>query len=150
MKIAHLTAFEGLLIALDDGVWHGVSRVIEGFFILPLIGVFAGDRDTIWLPFAVFFGLLFALRIIPALLRAVIPFSPDAKAIWVANRRISKRHDSYQWQKLFWLGLGMLLYAIVRGGIRAGDMAIVIFSLTTGAAGLFFWSRVRLAGPVSD
>jgi hypothetical protein len=41
-------------------------------------------------------------------LRKVLPFSAEAKQIWSDRRQVAKLHDSYQWQKLFWVALGLL------------------------------------------
>lgn len=62
------------------------------------------------------------LRLVPAVLRRIFPFSSEAKDLWFQRRNLGKRYDSYQWQKLFWLGLGMLPYAFRRGH-RKGDEA---------------------------
>ena len=44
--------------------------------------------------------------------------------LWLERRNIAKQHDSYQWQKLFWIGLGMLPYAFIGGGLRSGELAV--------------------------
>jgi len=41
-----------------------------------------------------FIGLLVALRVGPAVLRMVLPFSRETKDIWFRRRQIAKRYDS--------------------------------------------------------
>jgi hypothetical protein len=89
-----------------------------------------------------FVGLLVALRVGPAVLRHVLPFSADAKEIWAVRRNIAKLHDSYQWQKLFWIGLGLLPYAVIGNGLSNGELVVMLFCLIGGSLGLLFWYRV--------
>jgi hypothetical protein len=67
----------------------------------------------------------------------------QSEEIWRDRRNVAKVHDSYQWQKLFWVGLGLLPYAVVGDGLRNDEMAVTLFCLIGGAAGLVVWSRVN-------
>lgn len=133
---------EQFLVRLDSGPWSGVSRVVLGFLIAPVLRTIAG-RDEVWITLALFVALLIGLRVGPALLRAVLPFSAETKAIWFQRRQIAKQHDSFQWQKLFWIGLGLLAFAAVGGGLTTGEQAIAAFCLVGGAAGLLIWRRSK-------
>ena len=82
-----------------------------GLCIPPAFRALSGDADRIWIDLALFLALLIGLRVGPAVLRKVLPFSAEAKQIWLDRRQIAKKYDSYQWQKLFWVGLGLLPYA---------------------------------------
>jgi hypothetical protein len=86
-------------------------------------------------------GLLIALRVGPALLRHVLPFSDEAKKAWSERRNLAKQHDSYQWQKLFWIGLGLLPYAVLGDGPKNGELVVTFICLLGGGAGLFFWHK---------
>ncbi|MFO1110043.1 MAG: hypothetical protein U1E61_12720 [Bradyrhizobium sp.] len=112
-----------------------------GFCIPPVFRLLSGGRDQIWIALALFIGLLIALRVGPALLRAVLPFSAGTKGIWFQRRQIAKLHDSYQWQKLFWMGLGMLAFAITAGGLGVGEQVLTAICLIGGAAGRLLWQR---------
>jgi hypothetical protein len=68
--------------------------------------------------------------------------SVEAKKLWAERRNIGKQHDSYQWQKLFWIGLGLLPYAVAGDGLRTGQLAMMLICLVGGGAGLLFWRRV--------
>lgn len=131
---------EQFLVKLDSGPWSAVSRAVLGFCIPPVIRALSGG-EQIWISLAWFVVLLIGLRVLPAVLRLVLPFSREAKDIWFQRRQIAKLHDSYQWQKLFWFGVGLLGYAAVAGGLRAGEQAVTLVCLVGGAAGLLFWHR---------
>ena len=52
---------------------------------------------------------------------------------------LPSEHDSYQWQKLFWIGLGLLPYAVIGDGLRNGELVVTSFCLGGGSVGLLFW-----------
>lgn len=134
---------EKFLLGLDSGPWSAVSRVVLGLLIAPVFRALSGSHAPIWISLALFLGLLIGLRVIPALLRAALPFSAETKAIWFQRRQIAKLYDSYQWQKLFWIGLGLLTFAIVGGGLQTGEQVITAICLVGGGAGLLLWRRYK-------
>ena len=77
----------------------------------------------------------------PALLRHALPFSTEAKTAWSERRQIAKQHDSYQWQKLFWIGLGLLPYAFLSEVPRINEIVLTLFCLIGGMMGLLIWHR---------
>ena len=132
---------EQLLVRFDSGAWGAAYRMVLGFCIPEALRLLSGGRDQVWLSLALFMGLLVALRVGPAILRMILPFSREAKDIWFQRRQIAKLHDSYQWQKLFWIGLGILVFAATGGGLRAGEQVVMLLCLAGGAAGLLIWHR---------
>src|SRR5512138_1902201 len=96
-----MKVLEQFLLKLDSGPWSIASRVVLGFCIPPVFRALSGGRDQLWIALVLFVALLIGLRVAPALLRAVLPFSAEVKGIWFQRRQIAKLHDSYQWQKLF-------------------------------------------------
>jgi hypothetical protein len=139
--------FERFLVDLDSGPSGAVSRVALGLCIPPLFRALSGDADRIWIDLALFLALLIGLRVGPAVLRKVLPFSAEAKQIWLDRRQIAKKYDSYQWQKLFWVGLGLLPYAAVSGGLRTGEWLLTAICLMGGGAGLLIWRKINAAPP---
>jgi hypothetical protein len=133
---------ERFLVRLDSWPWSAVSRVVLGFAIAPICRAIAGSHDQVWVELALFVALLIGLRVIPALLRGVLPFSAETRAIWFQRRQIAKLYDSYQWQKLFWIGLGLLAFDVI-GGPQTGEQVITVFSLIGGSAGLLLWRRSK-------
>src|SRR5215510_6712906 len=136
---------ERFLIDLDSWPVSAISRMALGLSILPVFRVLSADRDSVWTFSALFIGLLVLLRVVPAVLRRVLPFSGEAKKLWAERRNIAKRHDSYQWQKLFWIGLGLLPYAFIGDGLKTGDLVLTCFCLIGGGVGLLLWYRVNVA-----
>jgi hypothetical protein len=141
---------ERYLVELDSGPSSAVSRVALGLCIPPVFRALSGGADRIWIDLGLFLALLIGLRVIPAVLRKVLPFSTEAKQIWSDRRQIAKLHDSYQWQKLFWVGLGLLPYAVVDGGLRTGEWVLTVICLIGGGAGLLIWRRINAAPPVAQ
>ena len=137
-----MKTIEQFLLNLDSGPWSAVSRVMLGLCIAPAFRALSGGNDELWIAFALFAGLLAALRVLPAVMRKVLPFSTETKDVWLQRRQIAKLHDSYQWQKLFWIGLGLLAYGIADGGLKAGEQVVMVVCLLGGAAGLLFWRRI--------
>jgi len=138
---------ERMLVGLDNWPWSAMSRVALGLGIPPLFRALPGSRDAVWVSLALFVGLLIVLRAVPAVLRRVLPFSAEAKDVWAARRNTAKQYDSYQWQKLFWIGLGLLPYAVAGAGLRTGELVVTVFCLIGGGAGLLFWHRVSAELP---
>jgi hypothetical protein len=136
-----MNSLERFLIHFDSGMTGAISRAVLGLVMLPVFRALSGGRDRIWITLALFLGLLMALRVVPAVLRHALPFSDEAKKIWAERRNIAKLHDSYQWQKLFWIGLGLLLYAIIGGGLGNGELVVTSICLIGGGAGLLLWRR---------
>jgi hypothetical protein len=140
-------SFERFLITLDSGVWGAVSRVMLGLAVPPVFPMLLGDHPSIWAYLALFLALLLGLRLGPAVVRLLLPFSPEAKEIWSERRFLAKRYDSYQWQKLFWIGLGMLPYVIVAWGARQGELVVAALALIAGGVGQVVWHNVRARAP---
>ncbi len=133
--------FERVLVDLDSSPWSAISRVALGLTILPVFRALTGNSERIWLYAILFLGLLLALRMVPAVLRHALPFSIEAKTTWSERRQIAKQHDSYQWQKLFWIGLGLLPYAFLSEVPRINEIVLTLFCLIGGTMGLLIWHR---------
>lgn len=138
-----MKSFENFLIGFDSGPLSAIYRVAIGFGIAPLFRAFSRGYDPIWMFPAVFIGLLVALRVVPAVLRLALPFSAEAKAIWAGRRDLAKQYDSYQWKKLFWIGLGLLLYVVTAGDARNGEVVLVLICLIGGGLGQLAWRKTN-------
>lgn len=57
------------------------------------------------------------------------------------RRDIARWHDSYAWQKLLWIGLGILPHALIGAGLLPGEYVVALLCLVAGGVGLFFWKR---------
>jgi len=135
--------FERFLISLDTWPWSALVRVAIGLCSPPVSGALFENRDSVWIFPAFVVGLLIALRVVPALIRLALPFSTEAREIWARRRALAKRYDSYQWQKLFWIGLGLLLHVTTAGGAPAVEIVVTVVCLIGGSMGLLIWSKVN-------
>lgn len=142
--------FERFLVKLDSGPWSAIFRVVLGLCLPPAFRAISWGGDQVWTSLVLFVGLLIALRLVPAVLRQGLRFSVEAKTIWFERRQIAKRYDSYQWQKLFWVGVGMLPYAVVGGGLRAGEQVLLLICLLGGGAGLLIWRKINAVPPTKN
>lgn len=139
-----MTPFERILVRIELDPWGAVYRGVIGFTLPWIFRAFLGSSgSSILTTAALFIGVLIALRIVPAVLRHTLPFSSEAKEIWAKRRALSKQYDSFAWQKLFWIGLGLLLNSAVGGPLQNGELLVMLFCLIGGGAGLIVWQRQR-------
>lgn len=134
-----MSPVERFFVNLDTWPWSAIWRIAFGFAIPPVFGALSGGRDRIWITLALFVSLLLLLRLLPVVLRRVLPFSREAKDAWAERRNISKQQDSYQWQKLFWIGVGLSPHAVIGSGLSDGELVLTLICLICGGAGLLFW-----------
>src|SRR6476646_7114347 len=99
-------AIERVLLRLESAPFHALYRVLIGLLVLPAHrAVWPADPPAWSLPLVILVALGL-LRVIPALARKVMPFSPQTRTLWAERRLRGKRYDSYQWRKTLWIGLG--------------------------------------------
>ena len=132
---------ERLVLSLETAPWDSAYRALIGHGVMPAFLRLFGDDGAPWKLFVFFLVVLAALRIVPGVLRRVLPFSREVKTVWADRRALSKRYDSYQWRKLFGLGLGWLLYLLVSGKAQGAPLLLAITCVIAGALGLTFWLR---------
>src|SRR5262245_33572808 len=133
-----LTPAERWLVRLEDPVGSAVYRAAIGFLMLPSAAWLGADGSAAALA-AYFLITLFAIRAVPAVLRKLLPFPPAVLRVWATRRFIAKRHDSYQWKKLLWIGVGMLAYAAYAGRGNAVSLVLSGACLGAGLAGTWVW-----------
>ncbi len=143
-----MNSLERILVQLDDQPWAAAWRMLLGAAMPPVFSALAGGNGSVGLYLVLFIALLMTLRVAPALLRFTLPLSPEAKEIWRKRRFIAKDYDSYQWQKLFWMGLGILSHAVVGGDLGLAGYTLAAICLVGGGAGLVNWIRINDTGPV--
>jgi hypothetical protein len=136
-----MRSIDHFLIGLDSWPWSAINRAAFGLSLPPVFDVlFAADTSP-WTFVAFFVVLLLLLRVVPALLRLALPFSAHVKEIWAERRALAKRYDSYQWRKLFWIGLGLLPHLAI-GETSYGEWVVTIACLVGGSVGLSIWQKV--------
>jgi hypothetical protein len=132
---------EQLLTRLEDPPISAIYRIMIGGCLIPVFAGLSGRSESAWPFFLFILVALFLLRLIPAALRLVLPFSGSARASWVEKRQLAKTYDSYQLRKLFWFGLGLAIYLAFSGDRKIPEIAVAIGFLLAGALGLVVWKR---------
>lgn len=143
-------SFEKLLMRIEQPPWNAVYRFMLGACIPQVFRLTYGEDGP---PFAMVFLLLFALmvlKVIPAILRRLLPFSRESLSAWKNQRTVAKRYDSYQWQKLFWIGLGVGFAGILSPGNQGSSIAVAFACVIPGFMGLIVWRHRRLTYKVSE
>jgi hypothetical protein len=130
-----------MVLALENPPWDSLHRAVIGYFVMPAYHHLVGEGGAPWKLFAFFLVVLVALRIVPGMIRRLLPFSRDVKTVWVDRRALARRYDSYQWRKLFGLGLGWLVCLLVSGEARGAALFLAVACLVTGTLGLVFWHK---------
>jgi hypothetical protein len=137
-----LGTIDRFVLSLDEGTPGALYRAAIGFVTIPAMQFVLVSNAADWA--LVFFLLLVLvlLRVIPAVIRKVLPFSAALREAWSVRRRIAKLYDSYQWQKLTWIGVGLSLYLVASGQGRPMQIALAAFCLVTGACATMRWRVV--------
>lgn len=131
-----------VLLLLTGPFLDGVIRFGVGLLITPFLYSLLHRPASFLDLISSLLAVLFSLRVIPAIIRRLIPFSLGIQKIWSDRRQIAKRHDSYQWQKMFWVGLGLLLYSISAHAFTSPAGMTGILLLLLGSIGLLRWSTL--------
>jgi len=135
-----MTTLDKILVSIDRNPVGGLIRILIGFFFIPAWSLFDEDVDADWTLIISFMVLLLSMRIIPALMRKLLPLSSEVKAVLAERRRLAKRYDSFQWQKLFFIGLGLACYTLVWNR-SWWSMALSTFCVLCGGIGVVRWYR---------
>jgi len=134
---------ERVLIGFETRPWDILYRALIGLAALWIESrlVMSGVADSDWLLVPVLLAVFLALRVIPVVVRKLVPFSKSAQEVWVQRRTMAKRYDSYQWQKLLGFGIGLALHTVVFGPLSTARIAITTFCLVCGAVGTIIWHK---------
>jgi hypothetical protein len=129
------------VLGLETPPWDSLYRAVIGFYMMPAYYRLGGAGEPVWKLVAFFLVVLVLLRIVPGLMRRVLPFSREIKSVWAERRALARRYDSYQWRKLFGLGLGWLTFLFASGNTWATARILAGFCLIAGSLGMVFWHR---------
>lgn len=132
---------ERCVVLLDQYPWSIGTRIGLGSVTPYVLHKMCDTEQPFWCVIGSFLAILFLLRLAPAVVRRLVPFSEEAQRIWRERRQLAKRFDSYQWQKLFWMGTGMAGYAMTRGNVGNATGTLLVFCLIGGGLGVLLWVR---------
>jgi hypothetical protein len=132
-----------VLINLDVGVPGAVLRIALGFLLVPALQVLRPEPGP-WTVVVSLLAMLFAVKIVAAVGRRVLPATDVVRSHWEWRRTLARYHDSYQWRKLLWIGIGLMMGAAL--GSAEGSVGWLLGAVCFFAGGVaeVFWRRQRL------
>lgn len=128
-----------VLLALDRSPWDVCYRALIGFGLTPLFLRTIGGHGDTWRLFLFLLVTLAAMRIVPGLVRRLIPVSDHVKVVWADRRMVARRYDSYQLRKLLGIGIGWALFLLIEPEVWWGAMWLALAGIAIGLLGLAFW-----------
>jgi hypothetical protein len=137
--LPHSDLYERCLAKLDAGIVGASFRAIIGFAVLAAWDRFASPHVPRWWLLVGFAVVLAALRILPAIARRVARFPPRVETAWRYRRTVAKLVDSYQWRKLLFFGLGMLIHGAIVRDADPWTAALTAGNLVAGGLGEWLW-----------
>jgi hypothetical protein len=138
-----LTGFERTLVSIEDHPWAALYRMAVGFVAMPIVSFAWKGQASAVAAIATLLGILLMLRFLPMVFRGVLSFSEPVQKIWDDRRQAAKRHDSYQWRKLFWIGVGLAAYVVLTGQFGVANVSVGAICLMSGAAGVLRWRAIN-------
>ena len=136
--------FEKLLLQIERQPFAALYRMAIGFLLLLAYQRFPGIKSpTVFLLY--FVCVLLAIRVVPLVIRKVLPFSREIQLLWFSRRNLGKEYDSFQWRKLFWIGLGMAAYMVAYGDRTSTLLFIAGVCIIGGAVAHLIWLRLPAA-----
>jgi FtsH-binding integral membrane protein len=133
---------ESIALKLDTAPINAIWRLLLGVALFPIYASVWKSSVPKWLFLLYILFVLLSLRIVPLVLRKIMRFSSDAQTIWSDRRQLAKIYDSYQWRKLFWIGLGLAAYLRYANVHDQFATAIAWLFTIGGAIGLFTWMGI--------
>ncbi len=138
------TTREKLLVGLNAFPLDATYRTAIGLALVPIVSRVTKKNASGGMLALVLFVVLLLLRIVPLFIRKLVPFPKRVQAVWSERRQLAKQHDSYQWQKLLWIGLGLSGYIVYSNEFAPSRLVMAGVCLTIGSFGLAQWrDRVR-------
>jgi hypothetical protein len=134
-----MTTLDRALISIDRRPLDAVLRALLGFVCIPLLSLLHQDVRSGWILTIGLLLLMLSLRIAPVFARKLLPLSPEVKAVWAERRQLAKRYDSFQWQKLVFIGVGLASYMLVSRELLTSTIAVSSFCVLFGTIGLIRW-----------
>jgi uncharacterized membrane protein YfcA len=133
---------ERIFLRLDEPPWNALLRMTVGVAFAAGFEAICQGRCRKESVIILFVVTLMMIRMVPLVFRRLLPFSKDAQRVWASRRRLGRLFDSYQWRKLFWIGLGLGAYTALYRPANAYHGWLAVFCLVAGGAGLWKWNEI--------
>jgi len=128
-----------ILIHLDVGVPGALGRVALGAALLPALRLVVPEPGA-WATALALAALLFGIKLFAAVARRLVSVSPQVRTHWDWRRNLARYHDSYQWKKVLWFGLGLSSTAVALDP-ASGPGLLGAACAVAGAIGQVLWWR---------
>jgi hypothetical protein len=136
---------EKVIVRVDVGVAGALLRVLLGLAFTVTVGRALPDAG-LGKVILLFLLMLFGIKALAALARGIIPTSQVVRECWAWRRELARYHDSYQWRKLLWFGVGIL--ASWPTGLRGSwQIPLGASCIGSGLIAQFLWRRVEVLRP---
>ena len=133
-----------VLIKLDVGVPGALLRIALGLLLgASLEAVHPGAG--LWSTSAWLLAALFAVKVIAAAARRFVPASAVVRSHWEWRRNLARYHDSYQWRKLVWLGVGLMIGGTIGWPETQAQFGLGGVCFAAGAVAEVLWRRLGLS-----
>ena len=133
-----------VLTSIDVGAAGAILRIaLGGALVLLLRVLFPGAG--VFGAAAALLVMLFGVKALAAVARRLLPTSPGVRAHFEWRRSLARFHDSYQWRKLVWFGIGILASAAAGGHRGRWEIPLGATLLVCGALAEAAWRRKGLS-----
>lgn len=136
---------DSFLLHLDVGPLGALWRAAAGLAFAYAFSWVLPDAGG-WMAVAGLAGLLFAVKAAAAVGRPFVK-SPRLREEWVWRRMLASNYDSYQWRKLLWYGLGILVARSLAGTSSAWEIPVGLGCVASGAVGELAWRHLGVVRP---
>jgi hypothetical protein len=133
---------ESLALKLDSAPLNAIWRLLFGFALYPAYNLLCDEKCPPWFFLAYILFILVALRALPIVFRKLIKFSAEAQMTWADRRQLAKVYDSFQWRKLFWMGLGLGGYLLCANVHHDFATCTALLFTIGGGFGLLTWVSI--------
>jgi hypothetical protein len=134
------THLENVLISLDIGGAGALLRMVLGVLLVAVVEA-AHPETGLWMLSALLLGMLFAIKLVAAAARLVVPASPRVRSHWEWRRTLARYYDSYQWRKLLWYGVGIMMGGALAWPATSAQWILGIACTVAGGVAEALWRR---------
>ena len=137
------TGLDNVYINADTGVTGALLRIVLGIFLVRAVALMNPPAGP-WMMSAYLLAMLFAIKVIAAVSRRVMPVSAHVRSHWEWRRTLARYYDSYQWRKLLWFGIGIMAGNAPYRRVTTAQWVLGLTCVAAGGAAETVWRRHRL------
>jgi hypothetical protein len=138
------TDFDQIYINLDKGIPGALLRIVLGILFVPAVAV-VNPQAGLGTMTALLLAMLFAIKLFAGVSRKLAPASTLVRSHWEWRRNLARYYDSYQWRKLLWFGVGILVGGALHWSETTPQWLLGLACVVAGAVAEIMWRRHRLS-----